>query len=113
MDKSNLNTNTQYTQHTQQNINSNIILTQNHQGAPCYNNINIYTNGLNSMKNNSTNGNGNINSNVNDETTLKNYISNKVNHRKSPSINKINTNVLTKQKININHSKSNSIIGKL
>ena len=112
MDKSNLNTNTQHNQNTQQNVNSNIILTQNHQGAPCYNNINIYTNGLGPMKSNSA-INGNINSNANDDTTLNNYISNKVNHRKSPSMNRINTNGLTKQKISSNHSKSNSIIGKL
>ena len=84
-----------------QNNSSNIILNQNQQGVPCYNNINIYTNGLSSMKNNLNPG----------ESNLKNYISNKVNHRKSPSMNKINNN--SKSKININHSKSNSIIGKL
>ena len=64
------------------NNNSNIILNQNHQGVPCYNNINIYTSGLSSLKNNG-NGNGS-------ESNLKNYVVNKVNHhKKSPSMNKI------------------------
>jgi hypothetical protein len=69
---------------------------------PCYNNINIYTNGLNTNQ---------VDSN------LKKYEINKVNlHRKSPSMNRINTNITnnnSKQKIKISHSKSNSIIGKL
>ena len=84
-----------------QNNNSNIILNQNHQGMPCYNNINIYTSGLSSLKN------GNES-----ESNLKNYNVNKVNHKKSPSMmNKINTNL--KQKLISNHTKSNSLIGKL
>ena len=83
-----------------QNNNSNIILNQNQQGVPCYNNINIYTSGLSSLKN----ANGS-------ESNLKNYVVNKTNHKKSPSMNKINTN--SKQKLSSNHSKSNSLIGKL
>ena len=44
-------------------LGSNIILNQNHQGVPCYNNINIYTTGLSSMKNTVANVNGNANNN--------------------------------------------------
>lgn len=82
---------------TENNNNSNIILNQNHSGMPCYNNINIYTNGISSMKNNSNTG----------DSTLKNYINNKVNHKKSPSMSRLNN------KSKGHHSKSNSIIGKL
>jgi hypothetical protein len=113
IDKSNTNINTLTTLNTQNN--SNIILNQNHQGVPCYNNINIYTTGLSSMKNTVANGNGNANNNSSVDNSLKNYISNKVSqHRKSPSMNRININKSnTKQKVSINHSKSNSIVGKL
>jgi hypothetical protein len=108
--------------------NSNIILNQNHQGLPCRNNIinNINTNiiGLNSI---------NYNKEKDDNTKMKNYIpnSNRGNHRKSHSINKIDKNInkitytdhIIKQEINIQNSKSssksnsksrsNSFVGKL
>lgn len=74
--------------------NSNIILNQ--QGVPCYNNINIYTSGLASLKNGA-------------DCNLRNYIMNKVgHHKKSVSSSKLTCG----QNKSSHHSKSNSTIGK-
>jgi hypothetical protein len=67
--------------------NSNIILNQN--GVPCYNNINIYTSGLNSIKTNDIN--------------LRQYIFNKVHNKKSNGL-KLNNKSLQ-------HGRSNSTAG--
>lgn len=74
--------------------NSHIILNQ--QGVPCYNNINIYTSGLGALK-----SGGDYN--------LRNYIFNKVHHKKSNSSIKLNVGGANKSS---NHSRSNSTVGK-
>lgn len=77
--------------HSTKSNNSNIILNQN--GVPCYNNINIYTNGVNPVNTLKT---GDIN--------LRQYIFSKMNKKGSGSVSKNNNKSLS-------HARSNSSAG--
>jgi len=74
--------------------NSNFILNQ--QGVPCYNNINIYTSGLNGLK-------------TGNDCNLRNYIFNKVGHHKKSAS---SIKLASGPNKSSNHSRSNSTIGK-